>query len=215
MIKIEMHSHTCFSQDGFITAETLSRQCRKKNLGCICITDHNTIQGAIEFSKSAEVKIVIGEEMETGEGDLIGLFLNREIDKGLGLEKTISLIKQQGGLVYLPHPFDEFRKSSVKKASAEKIKNQIDIIEIFNSRTLNPKYNRMAADFAVENGIIKAVGSDSHHPIEIGMSYVEMECFNGAKDFLEKLKKASLKTKKCGLHIRIYLKILKILTGKR
>ena len=128
-----MHSHTRFSNDGFITAKSFARQCQKKHLDCVCITDHNTMRGAIEFARQVPVKIIVGEEMETGQGDVTGLFLKEEIPPGLGVETTVERIKAQEGIVYLPHPFDEFRKSAVKLKDAEKIKSRIDIIEIFNS----------------------------------------------------------------------------------
>jgi predicted metal-dependent phosphoesterase TrpH len=214
MIKVITHTHTIFSQDGFITPSTFTKQCQKRQLDCVCITDHNTIQGAVEFSKSVGVKIVIGEEVETGEGDLVGLFLSREIVPGLGLEKTAIQIKQQGGLVYLPHPFDEFRKSSVKIADAERIKHLIDIIEIFNSRTFNSQYCKMAEKFASINNIAVSVGSDAHHPLEYKNAYVLMEDFDSPQSFLENLKKARLFARKCPLFLRVYIKGLKILTGK-
>lgn len=213
-MKVEMHCHTYYSPDGFISPENMIKQCRRKNIDCVCITDHNTIQGAAEFAKSVGVKIVTGEEVETGQGDLIGLFLNSEISPRLGLEKTAEQIKQQGGLVYLPHPFDEFRKSSVKTVVAEKIKHLIDIVEIFNSRTFDMEYNRMAEEFANANNIAVSVGSDAHHPLEYENAYVLMEDFDGPESFLENLKKARLFMKKCPLLLRAYIKGLKILTGK-
>jgi predicted metal-dependent phosphoesterase TrpH len=214
MIKVEMHSHTCFSKDGFITPKTLTNQCLKKRLDCVCITDHNLLQGAKEFSRQVSIRIITGEEMATGQGDVIGLFLKEEISPGLGIKKTIEKIKSQGGLVYLPHPFDEFRKSSVKIRDAEEFKNMFDIIEIFNSRTFNPKYNSMAMEFGRQNNLVTAVGSDAHHPIELGHSYMLMNDFNGPESFLENLRGATYFVKKCPFALRVYLKILKILTGK-
>jgi len=214
LLRVEMHSHTYFSQDGFITIKTFAKQCRKKQLGCVCITDHNTVRGAVEFSKQLYVKIVIGEEIETGQGDLIGLFIKEEIPPRLGVDVTVTRIKEQKGIVYLPHPFDEFRKSSVKLEYAEKAKDDIDIIEVFNSRTFNSKYNSMALEFARKHNIAIAVGSDAHHPFELGRSYVQMENFDGPVEFLENLRKATYVAKKCPFILRLYIKGLKILTGK-
>jgi hypothetical protein len=214
MIKIEMHSHTRFSNDGFITAKSFARQCQKKHLDCVCITDHNTMRGAIEFARQVPVKIIVGEEMETGQGDVTGLFLKEEIPPGLGVETTVERIKAQGGIVYLPHPFDEFRKSAVKLKDAEKIKSRIDVIEIFNSRTINRKYNIMASKFAQDNDIAVAVGSDAHHRLELGNAYMQMDDFDGPESFLRSLQCAKYEAKKCCFTLRVYIKALKILTGK-
>ena len=214
MIKVEMHCHTYFSPDGFITPETLTEQCSKKRIDCVCITEHNLLRGAVEFAKQVPVKIVIGEEVATGQGDVIGLFLKEEISPGLGAKKTVEKIKAQGGIVYLPHPFDEFRKSAVKLKDAEEIKGMLDVIEIFNSRTFNHKYNEMALEFSRQNNLIAAVGSDAHHPLEIGRSYMVMRDFDGPESFLENLRTASYVTRRCPFLLRLYLKGLKILTGK-
>ena len=214
MMRVEVHSHTYFSGDGFATAETFTKQCWKKHLDCVCITDHDTIEGAMQFAEQAPIRIIVGEEVTTGQGDVIGLFLKEEIPAHLGIETTIERIKTQGGIVYLPHPFDEFRKSAVKLNDAEKVKNGIDVIEIFNSRTFNPKYNVMASEFAQENDIIVAVGSDAHHPLELGNSYMQMDDFDGPESFLVSLRGATYVAKKCPLILRLYIKGLKILTRK-
>ena len=214
MIKVEMHSHTYFSHDGFITPKTLTKQCLKNQLDCVCITDHNFLRGAMEFAKQVPIRIIIGEEMATGQGDVIGLFLEKEISPGLGVKKTIEEIKAQGGIVYLPHPFDEFRKSSVKLKDAEDTKERLDVIEVFNSRTFNPRYNAMALEFSRQNNIAAAVGSDAHHSLELGRSYVRMNDFDGPESFLESLRGATFFAKKCPFALRAYIKGLKILTGK-
>jgi hypothetical protein len=168
----------------------------------------------LEFGKQVPVKIVLGEEMATKQGDVIGLFLKEEIPPSLDIETTIEMIKAQGGIVYLPHPFDEFRKSAVKLRYAEKIKNRVDIIEVFNSRTFNTKYNAMALEFARENNITVAVGSDAHHPSELGNSCMQMDDFDCPESFVESLRGATYITRKCSFILRLYIKGLKILTGR-
>ena len=213
-MKIVIHFHTCFSHDGFITPKSLTAHCRKHEIDCVCITDHNTMAGAIEFSKQVPVRVISGEEIDTRDGEIIGLFLTKEIESGQGLEETVVEIKAQGGIVYLPHPFDEFRKSAVKLRDAEKIEDRIDIIEIFNSRTFNSKYNKMAEDFANKNGIVKAAGSDAHHPFELQNAYMIMGDFDGPESFLKSLEDATCVARKCPFLLRLYIKALKILTGK-
>ncbi|HLB74339.1 MAG TPA: PHP domain-containing protein [Sedimentisphaerales bacterium] len=214
MINVEMHAHTYYSHDGFTTVKSFIRWCKKRDLNCVCITDHNTLSGALEFSGKAPMKIIIGQEITTGQGDVTGLFLKEEIPPCLGLEDTIGWIKAQRGLVYLPHPLDEFRKSSVKIRDAERLRDSIDIIEVFNSRTLNPKYNARALEFAIANNMVVAVGSDAHHPLELGNSYMQMPDFDGPEEFLMSVRKARYVSRRCPLWLRFYLKGLKILTGK-
>jgi predicted metal-dependent phosphoesterase TrpH len=185
MVNIEMHSHTCFSHDGFITPRTFTRQCQKRGLDCVCITDHDCLKSTKEFAKWTPIRIVPGQEITTGQGDIIGLFLKEEIPPHLGIEATIEKISSQAGIVYLPHPFDEFRRSAVKLQDAEKFKDRIDIVEVFNSRTFNPRYCAMALDFAKKNGLAIAVGSDSHHHLELGNAFMRMEDFDGPVEFLE------------------------------
>ncbi len=214
MIKVEMHCHTRYSPDGFISQQQLVRECEKKGINCICITDHNTIRGALEFAKKISIQAIPGEEIRTQAGEVIGLFLKEEIPPGLTLRQTIEKIKQQDGIVYLPHPFDEHRDSAVKLKDAEGIKTEIDVVEVFNSRTFNRKYNAMALEFARQNNIIVAAGSDAHHPLEIGNSYMRMNVFEGPESFLESLRIATYVVRKCPFVLRLYIKGLKILTGK-
>jgi predicted metal-dependent phosphoesterase TrpH len=168
----------------------------------------------VKFARQVPVRIIIGEEIETGQGDVIGLFMKEEILPGLGVETTVERIKAQNGIVYLPHPFDKFRKSAVKLNDAEKIKNKLDVIEVYNSRTFNSEYNAMALEFSRENSIAVAVGSDAHHPLELDNAYMQMEDFDGPGGFLDSLRNAAYVARKCPFILRLYIKVLKILTAK-
>jgi hypothetical protein len=210
-----MHCHTKYSSDGFITGKQLDEMCEIKKIDCVCLTDHNSLTGAIEYSKNCSVKIVVGEEIKTIQGEVIGLFIREHIPPGLSLKETIRRIKEQYGIVYLPHPFDEVRHSAIKENDVVAVKDQIDVIEIFNSRTLNPKYNKMALEFAVGNNIPAVVGSDAHYKYELGLSYMTMERFDDAQGFLMSVKNAKYVTRRCPFLLRAYIKGLKILTGKK
>lgn len=214
-IKIEMHCHTRHSSDGFITEDQLGEVCKHKKIDCVCVSDHNSVAGALEYSKSCSIKIIVGEEIRTLQGEIIGLFINEQIPPGLSLKETIQRIKEQHGIVYLPHPFDEIRRSAIKERDIDCIKDQIDVIEIFNSRTLNPKYNKMAMEFATNNNIPVVVGSDAHHKYELGLSYMELENFNDPQSFLRSLKSARYVMRRSPFLLRAYIKFLKILTGKK
>jgi len=215
MITVEMHCHTIYSPDGFITKRQLVERCRLRGIDVVCITDHNTMAGLAEFADISSVRVVAGQEIRTQAGEIIGLFLGEQIQPGLGLEETAERIKEQAGLVYLPHPFDEFRASAVKPDDAERIKDKIDIVEVFNSRTLNLRYNALAAEFAQRNGIVTAVGSDAHHRFELGNCLMRMDGFDTPESFLESLRTADCTTKRCPLALRLYIKGLKILSGKK
>jgi hypothetical protein len=213
MIRLDMHIHTKYSKDGFLTANQLVRACRKKGLNSIAICDHNTIKGALEFRDKVDVKVIVGEEIETERGEVIGLFLKNEVPSGLSVLKTIEMIKEQGGLVYIPHPFDGFRKSAIDIIVLKRIVDKIDIIEVFNSRTLFHHANEDALRFARENNILPAVGSDAHTEYEVGNSYMEMEDFNTKEEFLKSLKNARLFTQRTPLFGRLRAKTMKILSG--
>jgi len=213
MIKLDMHIHTKYSKDGFLTADQLVRSCRKKGLNSIAICDHNTIKGALQFKDEVNVKIIVGEEIETEQGEIIGLFLKDEVPSGLSILETIEMIKEQGGIVYIPHPFDNFRKATIDITVLEKIIDKIDVIEVFNSRTLFNQANEIALKFAKEHNITPAVGSDAHTKYEIGNSYIEMEDFSTKEEFLKSLKNARLFTQRTPLFGRLRAKTMKILSG--
>jgi hypothetical protein len=206
-----MHVHTKYSPDSSITAVQLVNKCKTRGIDCICITDHNTIKGAFEFRDKVSIKIVVGEEIETAQGEVIGLFLKQEIPAGLSISETIDIIKEQGGLVYIPHPFDTFRKSPIEITVLEKIVEKIDIIEVFNSRTLFKQANEYALRFARENNILPAVGSDAHTENELGNSYVEMENFVTKEEFVKNLKDAMLFAGRTSLFSRLKSRAMKII----
>lgn len=167
------------------------------------ITDHNTIEGALRYKKLYK-DVIIGEEIKTQNGEIIGIFLNKAIPKGLSMAETLEKIKSQGAISYVPHPFDAMRRSAVQK-----IDFKADIIEVFNSRVIKQEYNKMAENFANENNLIKAVGSDAHLISEIGTSYAEMEEFGSEKEFLKNLKKAKLIKNPSPIYVHAFTKIVK------
>ena len=135
----------------------------------------------------APFPVIVGEEILTPHGEIMGMFLEETIPSGLSVEKTISRIRAQGGLVCIPHPFDKFRSSALSSNIIEEIVEQIDIIEVFNSRILPPQNSAKALAFASKYGLVKSAGSDAHTLYEIGNAYVEMPEFNGKDDFLQAL----------------------------
>ncbi|MGA2670492.1 MAG: PHP domain-containing protein [Dehalococcoidia bacterium] len=187
MIKADLHIHTCYSIDCLTPLEQIVERCLKLNINCIAVADHNTIVGALKLKEIAPFKVIIAEEILTPMGEIMGLFLNEEVPKGLPIQETISRIRSQGGLVAIPHPFGRSLPWNANRLTSAEILSQIDIIEVFNSRTPFFNSNASAWKLAKAQGKTASAGSDAHTLGEIGRTYVEMPEFNGPDDFLNSL----------------------------
>ena len=172
--------------------EKIVSRCLEIGINCIAVCDHGTVEGALKMRDIAPFPVIVAEEILTPYGEITGMFLEETIPSRLPVEQVISRIKSQGALVCIPHPFDMFRQSALRRHILEEIAEQIDIIEIFNSRTLPPQNSAKAIAFALKYGIAKSAGSDAHTPYEIGNAYVEMPEFNGKDDFLQALEKGKI-----------------------
>jgi predicted metal-dependent phosphoesterase TrpH len=179
--------HTCYSGDSRTTLEEAIARCQRVGINCLAVTDHNRIAGALEMQRIAPFKVIVSEEIHTSSGEVIGYFMQEEIPKGLPVDETVRRIKEQGGVVGVPHPFDNLRQSALQHDSLEQILPRIDIIETFNARVMLRRHNKMAADFAREHGLAASAGSDAHTAGEIGGAYVEMPEFDGPQGFLAAL----------------------------
>ncbi len=187
MIKADLHIHTAYSPDATTSLDQVVSRCLKLGINCIAVTDHNTILGALRVREMAPFPVIVGEEINTCSGEIIGYFLTEEIPPRLPAEETVRRIKEQGGLVCIPHPFDRLRFSALRRQTLEMILPQVDIIEVFNSRVLLPRHNLRALHFAQENGLLLSAGSDAHVPSEIGRAYVAMPEFNDKEEFCQAL----------------------------
>jgi len=172
--------------------EKVISRCLETGINCIAISDHGTIEGAVKMQSLAPFPVIVAEEILTSIGDIIGMFLKETIPSGLSVEQVISRIRAQGGLVYIPHPFDTLFRHALGGKMLEVLAEQIDIIEVFNARSPFPWYSAKALAFAEKYGIAKSAGSDAHTPGEIGNAYVEMPEFNGKDDFLNALAKGKI-----------------------
>jgi hypothetical protein len=170
----------------------VARRCRQLGLSPVFLTDHERIAGAQALLEAGEAA-VIGQEILTTEGELIGLFLNKPVPSRLSPERTVDAIKEQGGLVYLEHPYDTGRRN-LREDAIERIAGQIDIVEVFNGRS-QPEINRRAEELRSTLGVPAGAGSDAHTLREIGSVFVEMEAFDGAHDFLAKLRNGNVVTR--------------------
>ena len=182
MLKADFHMHTNYSPDSEMTPEKLVARCLKVGLNCIAVTDHNTTDGAYHVRRLAPFMVIVGEEVATSEGEVTGLFIQETIPKRLSPVETAKRIKEQGGLVSLPHPFDRFRSEVITRSGIEDVLPYADIVEVFNSRNNMSADNRKAYEFAQEHGLLTSGVSDAHTPIELGRTYVAMPEFDGTPE---------------------------------
>jgi hypothetical protein len=203
---------------GDTPVEVLLARAQEEGLGAIAVTDHNEISGALEARKQAAeldpahpVKVIVAEEVKTAsQGEVIGLFIEEKIPRGLSLEETVAEIKRQGGLVYVPHPFDRMH-SVPDYEHLLKILDDVDAIEVFNPRVAIGAFNEEAARFAAKYRIVAGAGSDSHVAQGLGSVRIRMRDFDGPQEFLQSLRDADILTRPTSL---LYVQALKFLQTK-
>jgi glycosyltransferase involved in cell wall biosynthesis len=214
LIDVDLHMHTDHSHDCATPVEVLLATAREQGLGAIAVTDHNIVSGAHEAAAKAEhfgVKVIVGEEVKTGhQGEVIGLFVDKLIPRGMSLAETVAEIKRQGGLVYVPHPFDRMHAVPDYEHLLT-IVEDVDLMEVYNPRVAIGSFNEEAERFAAKYRILAAAGSDSHVAQGLGSVRVRMRDFDGADEFLESLRTAQIITKPSSL---LYVQALKFLETK-
>lgn len=191
-MRVDLHTHTEYSSDSELALADAVAGWQRAGIDCVAVTDHNTIAGALALREWAPLRVIVGNEIKTREGEIIGLFLEEDIPRGLTPEETIGRIRDQKGLVMIPHPFDRFRRSRLTEEALMRVLPQVDIMEVFNARTTLARDNRRGEVLAAEHGLIPAAGSDSHTAHELGQSYVEMADFDSPQAFLESLREGRL-----------------------
>jgi predicted metal-dependent phosphoesterase TrpH len=192
LLKADLHIHTEYSMDCSTPLDKVINRCLEIGINCIAVADHGTIEGALKLQDIAPFMVIVAEEILTPHGEIMGMFLTEGIPSGLSVEQTIAHIRAQGGLVGIPHPFDTLRHSALDSRIIETIIDQIDIIEVFNSRSPLLRSSAKAGLFAEKYGLAKSAGSDAHTAIEIGNAYIEIPEFSGKDDFLQALEKGKI-----------------------
>lgn len=190
-VKTLIHLHTDYSYDSEISLETLASFVRTEDIGCVAVTDHDTIEGALRFRHMTDAHVIVGEEITTRDGHLIGLFLEHRIRPGMSALATARAIREQGGLVLIPHPFVALFGCGLRDVAYE-IAHLSDAVEINNAQNFFSAPDRRAARFAAETGLVRYVGADSHMVASIAPCYQWMRPFHGASDFLAALATAEL-----------------------
>ncbi|HEX4484072.1 MAG TPA: PHP domain-containing protein [Solirubrobacteraceae bacterium] len=215
LIDVDLHMHTDHSGDCATPVEVLLATARAQGLGAIAVTDHNEISGALQARAQAaesdsepRVKVIVGEEVKTADqGEVIGLFIEEKIARGMTLEQTVAEIKRQGGVVYVPHPFDRMH-SVPDYENLLKILDDVDAIEVFNPRVAIPSFNDEAMRFAAKYRILAGAGSDSHVAQGLGSARIRMHDFDGPVEFVQSLRDAEIVTGRSSL---LYVQALKFL----
>ncbi|MEJ7892659.1 MAG: glycosyltransferase [Solirubrobacteraceae bacterium] len=202
-IDVDLHMHTDHSFDCATPVEALLAAARDRGLGAIAVTDHNEISGALDAAAKADdygVKVIVAEEVKTAsQGEVIGLFLEERIPRGLTLQETIAEIKRQGGLVYVPHPFDRLHSIPDYEHLLD-VLDDIDAIEVFNPRIALPAFNEEAVRFAAKYRIVGGAGSDSHVAQGLGSVRIRMRDFDGPEEFLASLREADIVARPSALY---------------
>jgi predicted metal-dependent phosphoesterase TrpH/glycosyltransferase involved in cell wall biosynthesis len=212
LIDVDLHMHTDHSYDCATPVEVLLAEARTRGLGAIAVTDHNEISGALDARAKADgVKVIVGEEVKTADqGEVIGLFIEEKIPRGGTLAEVIAEIKRQGGLVYVPHPFDRLH-SVPDYEHLLGVLDGVDAIEVFNPRVAIAEFNEEAVRFAAKYRIPAGAGSDAHVPQGLGSVRIRMRDFHGPEEFLESLRDADIIRNPASL---LYVQALKFLQTK-
>ncbi len=210
MLKADLHIHTKYSMDCQTPLDKIIARCLELNINCIAIADHGTAEGAMEMQRIAPFKVIVAEEILTTHGEIMGMFLKETIPSGITPQEAVKRIREQGGLVNIPHPFETLRGSALKDAILDEIAADIDLMEVLNSRSPFPKNTDKARAFTQKHGIPGGAGSDAHTVREIGMSYMEMPDFNSKEEFLKAVAQGTICGKRSFIFVHFYSTWVKI-----
>ncbi len=187
----DFHIHTRFSRDSILTEQKFVEKAIERGLTHVCVTNHNNVEGAVavrdkvaELGLTDKLTVILGEEVSTADGEVVGIFLERTIPRGLSANETADEIHRQGGLVSIPHPFDPFRGSHIREGPLRNLAEigKIDMVEVFNCRVTFQRHNQEAAEFASRYGIPGIAASDSHSGFEVAMAFNALPSFETAAE---------------------------------
>jgi hypothetical protein len=188
-VKVDMHMHSERSPDSRMRPAEQARRIKETGLDVVCATDHNTIEGGLRLREIADgFRVIVGAEILSRDGEIVGLFLERDVPPRLSAEETIARIRDQGGAVSIPHPFSRNRLNHIRAPVLARIRSAVDAIEVFNAREAFTSDNLRAARYASDHGLAGAAASDAHRPAEIGAAWLEMDDFADRDGFVRSLR---------------------------
>lgn len=205
MYKVDLHTHSAASPDGGITQDQYRRALDSGLLDCIAVTDHNDIDFAMSLRETLGERIIIGQEIMSTAGEIIGLFLEKRIPAGLTPLETVQHIKDQGGLVYIPHPFETVRKG-LHPAELEPITNHIDLVEICNGRAFLQNRSSQTVVWAKLNRVTGVASSDAHGYKGLGRTYMQLSALPACETMLALCARGVPRTERPGLRALLYPK---------
>ena len=178
-VRIDLHVHTLHSHDSAAPVSSVLRRCRDSGLGLVAVTDHDNIRGGLEARESAAgFPVIVGEEIKSSKGDIIGLFLEKPVPARLTPQETVKRVKDQGGLVGIPHPFDRLRPTAMGAKALQEIVPWVDFLEGYNAHTFLSRDNSRGVEFAAAHSLPVVACSDSHSALELGRTYTEVPAGN-------------------------------------
>ncbi len=192
MLKADLHVHTSYSYDCLNKPEDIIKRCLETGINCIAVADHGTAEGALLIQKIAPFPVIAAEEILTPCGEVMGLFLKETIPNKIPFAEAVCRIREQDGLVCIPHPFDKPNRHGLGRKILERFIDDIDIIEVFNARSPLPWFSKTSLAFADKHHKAKSAGSDAHTIREIGSTNIEMPEFSDKQDFLSALKRGTI-----------------------
>ena len=191
-MRVDFHVHSSASKDSAASPDQLIRTARRKGLGRIVITDHNTTSGAVAAWKLDPDLVVVGEEIMTTRGEILASFITQEIPRGLTPRETIKRLRDQGAFISVSHPFDSWRNGAWQEQDLLEILPLVDAIEVFNARCLQSTPNAQAQQFAAKNSLPGTAGSDGHAAFELGRGSLELAHFMDADGLRQAIRDARI-----------------------
>lgn len=204
LLRVELHCHTIVSHDSLMNPKRMLARCDQIGIDKVAITDHNSINAALACAEVHPERVIVGEEIQTNEGEILGYFISELIPPGLSPMETIQRLRDQGAVISIPHPFDSFRGNNWKSGTLLAIAPYVDAIEIFNARCVTDEPNQQAAAFAKAYQMLATVGSDAHYVWELGKATLNLPDFWDATSFKAALNKAQPSTSLSSMAVHLY-----------
>jgi predicted metal-dependent phosphoesterase TrpH len=201
---VELHCHTYHSSDSLMLPRQILRACQKRGIDRVAITDHNSIAGALEAAAIDPERVIIGEEILTTEGEILGYFVQEQIPKGLAPLEVVERLRAQGAVISISHPFDLTRGCRWSLETLESLFPYLDALEVLNARCWNDHPNRQASALARKAGLQGTAGSDAHAPAEVGRAYLNLPAFHDADSFRANLKHARIMGRRSVPWVHLY-----------